>query len=401
LIQHGIVGPLVKNCSDTSSEAGLNALKSLTYLSSTGTAANQCIVDMLEVGGLPRLTELILSLSPSSSSYNNNWRLCINFSLALLANMTRTEQGAIELVGTTLPDEAVTKEQIEIESSTTTATTTATLPKQQPTLVLLLERFLNRNFLLDSVSYVDLKQANQMESHDQDPYQHFAAVLMNMTQVEAGRKFLLRLPETSKVGKNNGTGEPSKSKASSPCCVLETLLGQLRWPNPIRRRGIAGTLRNCCLETGAAWWFLNILRIPSYILYPLAGPEELDLEEKKGMDPDLWLQGPDKERETDVSTRLFLIESILLLCASGRKSRETIRLAKTYVILKYADMVEEEETVSERINECVQYLRRDEHGTAEGSSDEMVATTGRQLLLPPSTSTQIGANGNDDYDNVD
>ena len=133
-----------------------------------------------------------------------------------------------------------------------------------------------------------------------------------------------------------------------------------------------------------------------HILYPLAGPEELDVDEKRGLDPDLWLEGPDKERESDPLTRLYLVESLLLLCATGRKSRETIRLANTYVILKWADMVEDQEEISERINECVQYFRRDEQGMPEGSSDEFV----EKAFLPVSSSSAETISTLD-YDNVD
>jgi hypothetical protein len=370
LVQHGVVAPLVKNCSDASSDAGLNALQSLVHLSSLGTASNQCIVDMLEAGGISRMTEIVLSMDSSTK----DWRKRINFSCALLANMTRTETGAIDLVGKTLPEEAV---KVDGESSTTTK-------KDRPTLTLLLERFWNRQYL-EMVDFRDLE--DDLDSHDKDPFQHFAAVLMNLTQVAQGRKFLLRIPQTK--------GDDDSVQVS----IFETLLAQLRSPNPIRRRGIAGTIRNCCLEMESAWWFLNVLNLTSLILYPLAGPEALDVDDKIGMDPDLWLEGPDKERETDMSTRLFLVEAILLLCASGRASRATIRLARTYVILKEADMVEEEESVSVAIEECVQYLRRDEEGTREGSSDKAVTEHITRNLLMPSTSPQVGAE--QDYDDVD
>jgi hypothetical protein len=58
--------------------------------------------------------------------------------------------------------------------------------------------------------------------------------------------------------------------------------------------------------------------------------------------------------------------------------------------------------VSERIDECVQFLKRDEEGTAEGSSDRLVEeafTKKRLALLVSSTAKQIG--GNEDYDDVD
>jgi hypothetical protein len=391
LVQHGVVAPLVKNCSDASTDAGLNALQSLVHLSSLGTASNQCILDMLEAGGISRMTEIVLSMESTSTK---DWRKRINFSCALLANMTRTEQGAIDLVGKALPEEAVQKDQ-EVEDDESTSTKKRHqhyTPKERPTLTILLERFWNRNYL-EMVDYRELEEHEnpaQLDSHDKDPFQHVAAVLMNLTQVAQGRQFLLRIPQTKTVKGKVDSGSVS---------VFETLLGQLRSPNPIRRRGIAGTIRNCCLESESAWWFLNVLNLTNFILYPLAGPEELDVDDKIGMDPDLWLEGPDKVRETDMSTRLFLVEAILLLCASGRNSRATIRLARTYVILKEADMVEEEESVSVAIEECVQYLRRDEDGTREGSSDKMVTEHITRNLLLPSTSAQVGAE--QDYDDVD
>merc|ERR1719296_551083 len=105
-------------------------------------------------------------------------------------------------------------------------------------------------------------------------------------------------------------------------------------------------------------------------------------------------------------TRLFLVEAILLLCATGRRSRETLRVQRTYVILKMADMVEETEDVSEKINECVQFLRRDEEGMEEGSSDFMVQANVKSssplLALPaPSSAMQFASSFSDDYDGVD
>lgn len=367
LVQFGVVAPLVKNCSDASTNAGLFALQSLVHLSSLGTASNQCILDMLEAGGISRMTEIVLSIGDETPDFRKR----INFSCALLANMTRTETGAIDLVGKALPEEAVQNDETMI------------VKKERPTLTLLLERFWNRQYL-EMADYRDME--DDLDSHDKDPFQHFAAVLMNVTQVAQGRQFLLRIP-------------PTKNDDVPAISIFETLLAQLRSPNPIRRRGIAGTIRNCCLEMESAWWFLNVLNLTNLILYPLAGPEALDVDDKIGMDPDLWLEGPDKVRETDMSTRLFLVEAILLLCASGRASRLTIRLARTYVILKEADMVEEEESVSVAIEECVQYLRRDEEGTREGSSDKAVTEHITRNLLMPSTSSQVGAE--QDYDDVD
>jgi len=370
LIEHGVLLPLLRTASDTSDAACTeNALQALLFLSSsTEEATNQCIEELLQSKAVPRLVELVLG---STKSQNKQ----VNLALGLLANLSRTEQGTIELLGKTLPDHAVKEiNEDDLESKT------------RPTIELLLDRYFNLHYITEVVDY-SLHEPYEWDTMHHDPYQHFAAILMNATQLETGRKFVMRIP---------------KQKGDDPAqSVMERLLPQLQNSNPIRRRGVSGMIRNCCLESNAAWWMLNELKLTSHILYPLAGPEELDLDEKQGMDPDLWLQGPDKEREVDGATRLHLVEAILLLCASGRKSRETLRLARSYVILKYCDMVEESESVSERINECVQYLRRDEEGTTEGSSDRMVEEATRkriQLALP---SIQVGSQSNEDYDDVD
>jgi hypothetical protein len=139
-------------------------------------------------------------------------------------------------------------------------------------------------------------------------------------------------------------------------------------------------------------------------MYPLAGPEELDYDDKQGLHVDLWMEGPDKVREPDHITRLFLVEAILFLLSTGRASRNTMRLQRTYVILKMVDLVEEFEDVSTIISDCVNFLRRDEHGTAEGSSDALIEET-YQLNKSKLSSVDIAESTttteNNDFDNVD
>jgi len=344
----------------------------------------------MESGGMDRMMEIVLSSSQSVSSDNDDdnlewWRKRVNYAMALLANMTRTEHGAVELVGRTLPDEAVASSDLKEK-----------LP-HKPTVELILSRFLNPQYIVqnekvDRATNTTFDNDNVIdEEKSDDPFQHFASVLMNATQAQSGRDFILRIrrPNADAGAKTNG--DDGKT-------ILQVLLPQLRSPNPLRRRGIAGMIRNCCLETDSSWWLLNVVKITKHILYPLAGPEELDVEEKQGLDPDLWLEGPDKKREPDHTTRLYLVESILLLCASGRKSREQLRLERVYVILKWADMVEEFEDVSEQINECVQFLRRDEAGTEEGSSDKFVQDAYRKMTAK-SPQEAVGSSMN--FDAVD
>lgn len=377
MIQEGIVEPLAKNCSYTEGKGvvSVNALKALVHLSSHGTSANQCVEDLMESGGMNRMIEIVLSRPEDETSKDDSsiWRERVNFAMSLLANMTRTEAGAVDLVGRTMPDRAV--------SSTEAAVPEEKLPTK-PTMELLLARFLTVEYI-EQVDYGELETDEALDSQSGDPYQHFAAVLMNSTQVEAGRQFALKMHRNKEKKDDAGTA------------IVQRVLPQFRSFNPIRRRGIAGTIRNCCLDRESAWWFINMVKISKHILYPLAGPEELDVDEKKGLDPDLWLEGPDKKREPDRYTRLFLAETILLLLSTGRKNREQLRLDRVYVIVKYADMVEEDEDINECFNESVQFLRRDEYGTQEGSSDKAIEDAYRR----PATAQQIGMS--EDFDDVD
>merc|ERR1719215_2262683 len=77
------------------------------------------------------------------------------------------------------------------------------------------------------------------------------------------------------------------------------------------------------------------------------------------MDPDLWLQGPDQIRDLDSITRLYCVESILTLLATGRNSRQFMTSNQTYIVLKKCDAIEDNELVSDRIGECITLLRRD------------------------------------------
>uniref|UniRef100_A0A7S3QJL9 Protein HGH1 homolog n=1 Tax=Chaetoceros debilis TaxID=122233 RepID=A0A7S3QJL9_9STRA len=456
LIKYGAIAPLCRLASRSTSTtgedeaSGITALEALVQLSSQGTSINQCIEDILNSGGINRMTEI--ALTPCTRSKKNNpksvesWRKRVNFSLALLANMTRTERGAVDLCGYSMPEEAVHAEvEVVNENEEEEEKIPEKLPSK-PTMALLTAMFLfggnikekeendndeetedkDKDGHKETETEKSQQQQQQEKNKDEeqqagdimimtpnefsrsidkiaacadDPFQHFAAVLMNATQVEQGRRFVMKINHNSS----------SASASAKPTSILQRILPELRSTNPIRRRGISGTLKNCCFDKDSSWWLLNEVDVLPNILYPLSGPEELDLDEKRGMDPDLWLEGPDKVREPDQVARLLLVEAVLLLCATGRRSREQIRVQRTYVVLKTMDMSEESEEISERIDECVQYLRRDEEGTHDGSSDDFVYDTlgigkKKMLALPaPSASEQVGGEkkSDDDYDDID
>lgn len=219
-----------------------------------------------------------------------------------MANATRTEGGSGEFIGLSFPAEAVPssslfKDGIELAKDERPDTA-------KPTAALLLSRFLNSAFVdASSPGYkAALEEAQRrtasssssspdnVDEHDSDmddealdrdepssatssepqtaepttkdgeyydPYQHVAAVIMNIAQLNTGRDFLMRLIHISSDSKqkkkgatamdsiqeddDTGNGKETETTTSH----LQSLLPQMESPNPRRRQGIAGTLKNC------------------------------------------------------------------------------------------------------------------------------------------------------------
>ncbi len=391
---------------------------------------------------------------------HDEWSERVDLACSLLANATRTERGAAEFVGLSFPDEAIpTSSSTSTSSSSSSSSMT---PKEtKPTATLLLSRFMNVSYVNvesrgyamayrawtrtpsstsgarnDGDSDVDYSDDDDEEGDDDgidgaatsagisntsgaveeggcyDPYQHVAAVLMNVTQLERGRDFLMRLIHnrvgsgsgSGSVMTNGGTGTSAASTITTTTTTshLQSLLHVLSTsPNPIRRRGVAGAIKNCCFSQDSIWWLLNVVRIDKSLLLPLCGPEELSIDEKVGLDPDYWLMGPNKFREPDAHVRLYVVEALLLLLASGRRARDTLRERRAYVIVKLADMVEVDENVTERLLECVQYLRRDEDGTEEGSSDRRAYESYARGMMDANNAKNHRADATNNIDDIE
>ena len=213
LIKYGAVGPLCKliNKEESISEEAMDVLLRLS--SEAPSFVNQAAYDMNEAGVVTRVLEVVLDGSTKRSSK------FIDSALGVLVNVTRTEAGAVAFLG----------------------------PEGSDRPVPLLNRFL---------APIDA-------SLPIDQWQNMAGILMNLTQIEGGRRFVCKI--SSKV--------------------LERILPQLRSRNVIRRRGVAGVVKNICFDKDSAWWLLHELSLTKHLLYPLAGPEELDLDDRVGMDP--------------------------------------------------------------------------------------------------------------------
>jgi len=97
-----------------------------------------------------------------------------------------------------------------------------------------------------------------------------------------------------------------------------------------------------------------------YILLPLCGPEDFDVDDMDKLPSELQLLPPDKKREADPSTRLMLVETLVLLCAT-RAGRDSLRENGVYEVIKVAHQVERDEEARIAMERLVNLLMRDEH----------------------------------------
>jgi hypothetical protein len=87
--------------------------------------------------------------------------------------------------------------------------------------------------------------------------------------------------------------------------IFQRLLSFVEYEeSTIRRGGIIGTLRNCCFDIQHHDVLMSPdIDIVSYLLLPLAGPEEFTDEENDKLPIDLQYLPETKKREKDVKIR--------------------------------------------------------------------------------------------------
>ncbi|KAG8748350.1 hypothetical protein FRC10_005897 [Ceratobasidium sp. 414] len=184
--------------------------------------------------------------------------------------------------------------------------------------------------------------------------------------------------------------------------LLSGLLSFTEHPDPIRRGGIASTLKNCAFYTPAHVALLKpedeMTTIPpdpaeakgmnllSFILLPLAGPEEFDLEaclapshhmpcDIDKLPASIQFLPSTKKREADPFIRLAHIETLLLLCTT-RPAREYMRAKGVYEVVQKMHETEENVPVMEHIERLVNFLKRDEGAEIEEGTSANRTTTG-------------------------
>lgn len=168
------------------------------------------------------------------------------------------------------------------------------------------------------------------------PY-HLAGVFANLTQ----------LPEVRKCLVTDGH-------------ILRLLPFTTYMQSNILRKGVVGTVRNCCFDVDHHELLLSEeVDITPFLLLPLAGPEEFDDEDNAQLPVDLQYLGEDKERDPNPDNRKLLLEAILQLCAT-KTGRQILREKQAYLILRELHKWEKVASVRIVCENAVQMLIREE-----------------------------------------
>ncbi|KAI0876249.1 hypothetical protein GGS24DRAFT_241692 [Hypoxylon argillaceum] len=129
----------------------------------------------------------------------------------------------------------------------------------------------------------------------------------------------------------------------------------------IQRKGVASTIKNVAFDVPSHPLFISEddIDILPYILLPITGNEEYDLEETMAMLPDLQLLPPDKQRDSDPNIIQTHVETLLLLTTT-RETRERMREINVYPIIRETHARVHDEGVQDACDRLVQVLMRDE-----------------------------------------
>eukprot|EP01135_Chromosphaera_perkinsii_P008089 Nk52_evm5s1129 gene=Nk52_evmTU5s1129 len=166
---------------------------------------------------------------------------------------------------------------------------------------------------------------------------HLASVFGNIAQLPVGRKIIM---------KREGS-------------IFQKLLPFTSHVSETRREGVAAMLRNCTFdETRHEWLLSDEVDLLTYLLLPLAGPEELDDDDMEKLPDALQYLPEDKAREANENIRLMLLEGVYQLCTTKR-GRIYLQDKNCYVIIRELHKWEKSEECDAVICNLVDLLMGD------------------------------------------
>ncbi|TCD71800.1 hypothetical protein EIP91_003143 [Steccherinum ochraceum] len=279
----------------------------------------------------------------------------------LLSNMTASATVCAALLSlniSVIPDEK-SSSYYAVDSRSGTCMPPHPYPSGEPKPVLALP------LLIEAFSKTTVPEGSEKAQPVRKGDLHFlSSVFANISATPAGRMFFVT-PRPANPLQTDGPLEYPLSK----------LLAFTEHPDLIRRGGIASTLKNCAFQVHAHKALLSpesdMVAVPPstveapgmdilpYVLLPLAGPEEFDLEDQELLPEALQFLPATKTREADQSLRLMHVETMLLLCTTYW-GREYLRAHGVYQIVRALHEDEKVEKVAEHIERLVNFLKRNE-----------------------------------------
>ncbi|CAD6589786.1 MAG: hypothetical protein TREMPRED_005515, partial [Tremellales sp. Tagirdzhanova-0007] len=211
---------------------------------------------------------------------------------------------------------------------------------------------------------------------------HFlASVLTNISMLPATRSLLLT-PQPS-------FPRPSSAISETNEPLLAKIVVHTEHPDAIRRGGALGCIKNCAMDRGSIGWLLATeterVRLPTdptrtvkgvdvlpWVLGPLMGSEEYEMEEMESLPSILQFLPPTKEREKDPVLRLMCVE-ILLLLSTTFPGRQALRNRGAYFVVRELHKVEADQQIKTAIERLVSLVHGEEgHDTRNEGVRELV-----------------------------
>eukprot|EP01018_Ginkgo_biloba_P025649 Gb_33251 [translate_table: standard] len=136
----------------------------------------------------------------------------------------------------------------------------------------------------------------------EDPYGHVGSILVNISRMEVGRKLLL---------------DPKRS-------LMNQVIRQIDSPNPLRRNGVSGTIRNCYFE--AETQLFDLLLTSQFLwpalLLPLIEKQVYSKEDTDRMSLELANPLSHKyEPEKDPKIQVQVVEAIYMIAMQEARRR--------------------------------------------------------------------------------
>jgi len=179
-------------------------------------------------------------------------------------------------------------------------------------------------------------------NNNKDQLGWIGIVLTNITQIPEGRKLIL-----------------NKEKK----IITKDLLKFTTHINPIRRRGIAGALKNCLFEENLHDWLLSDeVNILPYLILPFVGKYAYSNDEVNELPLLVKEQLGKKESEADAQNMKLFSECLLQLTRT-RAGRDLMRAYGVYIILREFHKTEEillSEDTNDILMKVIEFMLRKE-----------------------------------------